>query len=267
MKRKKHTNTIRICNILFCFILFSLIIVRILFGPGREEKIIALNELAVPNINGTTENPVPYESVPIEKKEKHLLVPTICQYPALPTGCESVAATMVLQYYGVDVSAEDFARYWLHSSMNFYTKEGKLYGPDPNKVFAGDPFHKNSYGCFADPIVSAINRNCKSCTAVKITGKSLKQLCTDYIDRSEPILIWATMGMKSAKEGNSWYLEDGSVFTWIAGEHCLVLVGYDESRYFLNDPMTGATVAYQKEIVEARFAQLGSQAVYISKNK
>ena len=33
-----------------------------------------------------------------------LEVPLLCQYPALPTGCEAVAATMVLQYYGADIS-------------------------------------------------------------------------------------------------------------------------------------------------------------------
>lgn len=32
--------------------------------------------------------------------------------------------------------------------------------------------------------------------------------------------------MKEPKEGESWYLKDGSLFTWIAGEHFLVLVGF-----------------------------------------
>lgn len=90
-------------------------------------------------------------------------------------------------------------------------------------------------------------------------------LCNEYIYNDKPILIWATMGMKESKTGRSWYLQDGSVFTWIAGEHCLVLVGYNDSYYLLNDPLSGSTVAYQKNIVEKRFAELGRQAVYICK--
>lgn len=199
--------------------------------------------------------------------QKLINVPAISQYPELPTGCESVAATMVLQYYGTEITAGEFAISWLEYSENFYTKNDKLYGPNPNKVFAGNPFTNNSYGCFAEPIVTAINRNSTNCKAQKITNKTLKELCEEYIDNNEPLLIWATMGMKESYEGRTWYLEDDSAFTWIAGEHCLVLVGYNSDYYFLNDPMSGSTVAYQKNIVEKRFVELGRQAVYISPNK
>lgn len=196
--------------------------------------------------------------------EKLINVPAISQYTELPTGCESVAATMVLQYYGINITPGEFVISWLEYSENFYTSNGNLYGPDPNKVFAGNPFTNNSYGCFATPIVNAINRNSRDCTAQKITNRSLEQLCTEYIDKNKPLLIWATTSMKESYEGKSWCLDDGSVFTWITGEHCLVLVGYNDGYYFLNDPMSGSTVAYKKDIVEKRFAELGNQAIYIS---
>lgn len=209
---------------------------------------------------------VPLRSKP-EVAEKLIDVPAICQYPQLPTGCESVAATMVLQYYDVNITAERFAGDWLECNENFYSSRGRLYGPDPDKVFAGNPFSKRSYGCFAKPIVDAINRNSTSCCAQTITDQSLEQLCAEYIDHDQPLLIWATMRMKESSAGNSWYFENGTAFTWTAGEHCVVLVGYNDGYYFLNDPMSGSTVAYRKDIVEKRFAELGSQAVYISPNK
>lgn len=199
--------------------------------------------------------------------EKLIDVPNICQYPDLPTGCESVAATMVLQYYGEDISPGEFVISWLEYSENFYKADGCLYGPDPNKVFAGNPFTKNSYGCFATPIVNAINRNSRECSAQKIVNRSLEELCREYIDNDKPLLIWATMSMKESSPGKSWNLADGSVFTWTASEHCLVLVGYNDGYYFLNDPMSGSTVAYQKNIVQKRFEELGNQAIYISPNK
>ena len=47
-------------------------------------------------------------------------VPLICQYPLLPTGCESVGATMLLQYYGIDIDEITFASYWFPSSQESY---------------------------------------------------------------------------------------------------------------------------------------------------
>lgn len=200
-----------------------------------------------------------------EAGEKIINVPAISQYPELPTGCESVATTMILQYYGDNITAEEFAGSWLECSEAFYKSNGKLYGPDPNEVFAGNPFKESSYGCFADPIVNAINNHSQNFTAQKITEKTLAELCEEYIDNNEPLLIWATMSMKESGVGTKWYLEDGSVFSWIKGEHCLVLVGYNDDYYYLNDPMSGSVVAYQKNIVESRFSELGQQAICITR--
>lgn len=195
--------------------------------------------------------------------EKLIDAPVISQYPDLPTGCESVAAVMVFQYYSIDITPKEFVDSYLEYSENFYWKNGNLYGPDPNEVFVGNPFDNNSYGCFATPIINAVN-NSKICKAQKISNMSLKELCNEYIDNDKPLLIWATISMKESYKGASWYLEDDSVFTWTTGEHCLVLVGYNEEYYFLNDPMSGTTVAYNKNVVEKRFAELGNQAVYIA---
>ncbi len=200
-------------------------------------------------------------------KEKFISVPTLCQFPDLPTGCEAVAATMVLNFYNINITPQEFARNWIEHSEDFYYSNGKLYGPDPNKVFAGNPFTNNSYGCFSGAIALAINQKNSNCTAKAITDQSLEQLCKEYIDREQPLLIWATMGMKKSSQGNTWHLNNGKEFTWIAGEHCLVLVGYNDDYYFFNDPISGSNVAYQKHIVEKRFAELSNQAVYISLQK
>lgn len=240
--------------------LFLVCIVVVVFSVSAVVRLISNSDTDTPKIDIPNNDTNEHTNI---VSEKLIEVPAICQYPELPTGCESVAATMVLQYYGVDISPGEFVISWLEYSENFYTSNGNLYGPDPNKVFAGNPFTNNSYGCFADPIVNAINRNSTNCKAQKITDKTLQELCEEYIDNNEPLLIWATMSMKESYEGKSWYLEDGSLFTWTAEEHCLVFMGYNDGYYFLNDPMSGSTVAYQKSIVEKRFAELGMQAVYI----
>ena len=198
--------------------------------------------------------------------EKYFIaVPALCQFPSLPTGCESTAAAMVLQYYGESVSPEEFAADWLEKDEAFYQSDGVLYGPDPNEVFVGDPFSDTGYGCFASAIVTAVNTNSTVCSAEKQAGKTLSDICSEYIDRDQPVLIWVTSSMRPAKSGSSWKLENGEPFIWTAGEHCMVLVGYDDTYYYLNDPQSGSTVCYEKTVVEDRYDELGSQAALIIK--
>ncbi len=252
--KRKHT-ILKITIILLILIVLAFLIIL-------ATKFLLVNESDYLNEGNYQKNNNTFFDV--LKSENIIDVPTICQYPDLPTGCEAVAATMVLRYYDEEITANEFASNWLKCNNEFYSLDSKQYGPDPNKFFIGDPFSKSSYGCYSAPIVSAINRNAERCRAEKLENISLEKICKDYIDNNKPILIWATMGMKPSGAGNSWYLEDNSKVTWIAGEHCLVLVGYNENYYFLNDPQSGSVVAYQKDIVNERFKELGSQAIYIS---
>lgn len=140
--------------------------------------------------------------------------------------------------------------------------KGVDYGPNPEKEFAGDPFTTDSYGCYAPVIVEAINKNSTRCQAQDCSGEPLSDLF-GYISQGTPVLIWATVDMEPARVGNTWTLENGEVFTWIAGEHCLVLVGYEDGLVYLNDPYTGQQACYEEETVEQRYEELGCQAVLV----
>lgn len=213
----------------------------------------------------TEESSVPDESaLPEVPPYAPLLdVPLLCQYPALPTGCEAVAATMVLQYYGLEISPETFAADYLPCSTDFYSYGGKDYGPDPNASFAGDPFSAYAYGCFAPVIATAVKNTPFRLSAECITGLTLEALCETYVANGAPVLIWATTGMREVKAGNAWYLPNGTLFTWPSGEHCYVLIGESEDFFFFADPQTGNAVGYRKDVSQLRFQSLGSNAVYI----
>ncbi len=234
----------------FYLIVFLLFII-ILFSAYTAVRISKLNDTAA-----VPDNPEPLA-------EKTIEISPICQYPTLPTGCEAVAAVTVLKYYNESISAEEFAQGWLQCNNNFYYSNGRLFGPNPNEFFVGDPFSKSSYGCYAAPIASAINKNSNNCRAEIIENISLLEICKEYTDKGKPVLIWATTSMKPSEEGTQWHLDDGSLFTWVGGEHCFVLVGYDEKHYFLIDPQSGSIIGYQKDIVSKRFEELGAQAILI----
>ena len=71
--------------------------------------------------------------------KKIINVPYIDQTEEWPTGCESVSAVMLLQYLGVDISVNEFIETYLERKP-FVEKDGKIYGPDPRKYFAGSPY-------------------------------------------------------------------------------------------------------------------------------
>jgi len=195
---------------------------------------------------------------------KLLPVTAINQHPLLPTGCEATAAVTVLNYLGDKVTIKEFADNWLLKSRDFYYIEDIMYGPDPNTAFLGDPYTTNSFGCYANAIVSAVNKNSELCIANRINSQNLEELC-GYIDNGQPVIIWTTMDMREPSEGKSWILPTGEKFTWIAGEHCMVLVGYSEDRYWFCNPQNGRVEDYDKELCQSRYETLGCQAILINK--
>lgn len=191
----------------------------------------------------------------------------------IPTGCEAVSAVMVLNYYGVDITPEEFINAYLPKEQ-FYYIGNTLYGPNPEEKFAGDPFKKSSLGCYPPVIVQAIE-NMKAdgyegsldITANILQEKSLDTICEEYIKKQIPVLLWVTMDMCEPREGFRYVLEDGTEYTWTAGEHCMVLCGFDEEYYYLKDPLAeGKTVKYKKELVEKRYGQMGSRGLAVISN-
>ena len=190
----------------------------------------------------------------------------ISQHPLFPTGCESVSTVMALQYLGESISTEDFIVRYLPMSNDFYYQDGRLNGPDPNRHFIGDPRKKNSYGCFAPVIEKALTGYFGSSERiVNTTGTALPDLCRQYIDHGMPVILWAGIRMESIKNGTIWFLPDGEKFIWPSGEHCVLLIGYDDTHYYVNDPYEGKTCAYDKETVEQRYSEMNRQSIVITK--
>ena len=191
-------------------------------------------------------------------------VPVIHQFPRFPTGCESVAAVMALNYFGNPISVEQFVEEFLPTSRDFYVEGGKNFGPSPYEYFIGNPKSAASYGCMAPVIEKALCACLGDAASVdNLSDMSLEQICDRYIDKDIPVILWATIHMLETNPINSWYLSDGTRFTWPGNEHCMLLVGYDDTKYYFNDPYVGKLVAYDKRLTEDRFAELGSQALAI----
>ncbi len=197
-------------------------------------------------------------------------VPVINQFPELPVGCEPVCAVSVLNYLGFDIGKSSFVDGYVRWDDGFTIDEENIsYGPDPNKIFAGDPYGWG-YGCYAPVIVEAMNGffadNGSRHEAISLENVNEADI-EKLLDEGVPLIVWASRGMKPYKfrEPAQWIIRDtGEEFTWIGNSHTLVLCGYDGNCYYFMDCDDKSEItAYSKESFLNRFEENGSQCIAV----
>lgn len=203
-----------------------------------------------------------------EKYSLHLLdVPYINQNNGYPTGCEAVSAAMVLNYYGYEISPEEFIDIYLNVSPLPHEQNGITTAESPWNSFIGSPYNATSYGCYSTVIENALWKiiDNEQYYIVRSSSDSMETLCENYIKNGIPVIIWATAEMRKAYVTDTWITTDGDSITWIAPEHCLVLTGFDKDYYYFNDPRCEKNTSYKKSDVEAAYNSLKCQSVAIAR--
>ncbi len=214
----------------------------------------------------TSSDTVAVSSVPVSAM---IIVPFYSQEEEMPTGCEIVSARMALAYYGIETDYDELTSY-INTDELQYNDEGLLYGASPNAAFIGNPRTSAGMGCFAAVIADMIeSMNLDGITTDDTSGLPLDFVAQTYTTQGYPVLVWATMSMTDSTETTTWYLTDeyGNItdekYTWLANEHCLVLVGYDEDYYYFNDPLADGVVKYEKELAESRYEEIGMYSLVV----
>ena len=186
-------------------------------------------------------------------------VPCYSQYPELPTGCESVALTNLLNYYGFRLGKTIIADYYLPKGAggNFVT------------AFDGNP-RRNSgglMGCVAPAITIAGNSFLRAAGS----GKQAKDVSFSSIASiknrltcGQPIEMWNTErgGWPGGRYATCWY--NGHSYGLWGGNHAVVLKGYDDEQgiVYLSDSING-NVTRNAQIFFGTWQQMDSQAVVI----
>ncbi|MDE6133506.1 MAG: C39 family peptidase, partial [Oscillospiraceae bacterium] len=132
-----------------------------------------------------------------------------------------------------------------------------------------------AYGCTANVIAETAEKflsdydNDNKWQAVNITGCSPEMLYS-AVKSGDPVVVWGSINMDEIIEDHiTWTDEEtGDTISWVGGEHCLLLTGYDmkENLVYVNDPLRGQ-VSYDMRTFEKRFEELNRNAVIIVENK
>lgn len=200
-------------------------------------------------------------------------VPTI-QQSGLSAGCETYACTMLLQYLGYDIDEYRFADNYLITSLTSWDENGVHYGPDMHSAMAGTAYA--GFGIYAPAMAKSMNKFFTAVgskqKATALEGISLAELCKTYIDNDIPVMVWATTWMDEPYVASSWvvdYVDEnaraqiGDTVSWMQHEHCLVLIGYDETQYYFADSYKGAVSNFDKDLCQLRYEQIGTMAIVV----
>ena len=186
-------------------------------------------------------------------------VPCYSQYPELPTGCESVALTNLLNYYGFGLGKTIIADYYLPkgSNGNFVT------------AFDGNPRRSSGglMGCVAPAITIAGNNFLRAAGS----GKQAKDVSFSSISSiknrltcGQPVEMWNTEwgSWPGGRYAARWY--NGHSYGLWGGNHAVVLKGYDDEQgiVYLSDSING-NVTRNARVFFGTWQQMDSQAVVI----
>jgi uncharacterized protein YvpB len=218
-------------------------------SPAENEAQMqkTLNEPIISN-----ENPEPIQDMavpnPIQNQEKQrqqqkskalMNVPLIKQNPELKYGCEVTSLAMMLKYAGADTD-----------KMKLFNEIKKDNDPlkrsangdilswgNPAEGFVGDMTGKQAgYAVFDKPMIDLINRYLPG-RAVNLTGKDFSEVL-EHVSSGYPAVVWTTGDYRLPDRWESW-THGNEVIKTPLDLHAVVLVGFNETTVYLNDPLSG----------------------------
>jgi uncharacterized protein YvpB len=220
--------------------------------------------LAVTNLNSTED--VEDENEDLDQSEQVILngVPHIQQLPELARGCEATSLAMLLQFAGVSVDKMTLAVEI--NTVSFRDQYG-LHG-NPYEGFVGDiySFDNPGYGVYHTPIAELAESYLPG-RIIDLTGEGFDSVYS-MVESGSPVWVIVNSRFESLKEEEFevWDTQSGEVQITYR-EHSVVVVGYDETSVFINDPLSEEPyTSVPKASFEAAWNQMGHQAIsYLEK--
>ena len=177
------------------------------------------------------------------------------QKPELRSGCESVALTMQLNYFGFGLAKTTIADNYLVYSSSYVTG------------FQGSPYGYPGGGIYTPGLQRTANNflieRGSNLRAYDYTGTDLGDLY-QFVSAGYPVLVWHTCEWEWPKYDGYTTYYNGRAYQWVTNEHCLVLTGYDLDRNTVTvyDSIDGI-LTHDRDYFEAVYNNVFKQAMVI----
>ena len=198
----------------------------------------------------------------------HLTVPHLRQQRSL--SCEMASLRMAAHYLKVIRSEGELVQILPRDVAQPRFEKEKLIWADASRIFPGNirgwqlyhgGMHQNpwrarrngwGYGIYGPGIAEVA-------TKIGLHAEVFDQVDHVYttLDRGQvPIVIVPCRGRTTTRKWH-WFSPQGDVVPAIDGQHAIVVVGYNDRRVWVNDPL-GQVSSYQRLLFERAFALLAS---------
>jgi len=187
-------------------------------------------------------------------------VKTINQYSeGYPTGCESAALTILLNYYDIKVTMKDVVTK-LKKGKKPYYENGTLYGANPYLEFVGNPSDSGSYGTYETAIKEVANIYKPG--IIDGSGSELDEIL-EIVEEGRPVIVWNSMNLAVPYISRTWiHKATGQKIKWIANEHALVVIGFNQNQVIVSDSLNGKIKYFNRDVFESRYKAYGKRALY-----
>lgn len=210
----------------------------------------------------------PHETFSKKVDRVHLAVPRFRQQRSL--SCEMASLRMAAAYQKVKRSESGLVRILPKDMSQPRFEDGKLVWADANRVFPGNirgwqlyrgglrqkPWRARTkgwgYGIYAAGIAQVATR-------IGLRAEVFDQVDHVYkaLDKGQvPIVIVPCSGRKASAKWH-WYSPQGDRVPAINSQHAIAVVGYNDRRVWVNDPL-GRVSSYARLTFEKAFALLDS---------
>ncbi len=205
-----------------------------------------------------------YDGAYIETPNR-LDVPTLSQKPELMRGCEVTSLAMFLSYcLDVKIIKMSVADRLIMDLSDYDDSQGWVKFGNMHRGFVGSltDRSKPGLGVYIEPIHEMASEYIEE-GLVDITGAGLDQMLY-FLSKGSPVLVITPMTYTAITENQTEHWETPWGFMEVTyKEHAVVLVGYDETYVYFNDPLTGSTSKRSREQFAAGLDSMGRQGLTV----
>jgi uncharacterized protein YvpB len=163
--------------------------------------------------------------------------------------CESSAASMIAQYYGLSLSEADVLNALPYSANPNLGFRGNVDGPTGGI---------EDYGVYAGPIMAILNARGLHASPVEGGLDGIRAA----IARGNPVIAWVTYNCTVSTPTTTTV--DGKEVTLVPFQHVVVVTGYDAGGFWANDPWDGQEDYYANGDVARAMGYFGDMAIEVA---
>jgi uncharacterized protein YvpB/cell division protein FtsB len=164
--------------------------------------------------------------------------------------CEASSASMVANFYRIPLSEEKISDALLRDENPTLGFRGRL---------DGVPGGLTDYGVYAEPIREVLAANGLEATYVEDGLDGIREA----LARGHPVIAWITYQLR-VQQPVEITLSTGEEVKMVNYEHAVVVTGYDEEGFWVNDPFDGWEYSYKSADLARSFGYLDNMALEVA---